>query len=99
MAELTNEEALEIHRDYTEMHKKAFRAAFDFLMEVWPPKNDPDWFRTVATPAVSTLYADNMENRLARRLLLEVFAYVDEMAGKLNEKGDKVEENSDPVQT
>lgn len=81
---MTDEEVIQIHLDYQEQHKKAFRTAFDFLKQFWPPKRDPDWFKTAVFPEweAKLLEADEEGNRLTHRLLMEVLAYLDEMAGK-----------------
>lgn len=82
---MTEEETLELHKTYTEQHKTAFRTAFDFLKAFWPPKNDPEWFRTTVNPEWERrlLEAKDDGNDLAHRLLMEVYAYLDVKAGEM----------------
>ena len=86
MAELTNEEVIEIHKDYTEMHKKAFRVAFDTLMKLWPPHYDPEWFVNTAAPACQLAYESVKGNALGERLVMEVLAYLEDTVRKMRGK-------------
>lgn len=71
-----------VHQEYVEKHKKAFRMAFDLLQALWPPKNDPTWFVTVAYPKSAEAYAELHDNPLGMNLILDVFEYLDRMAVK-----------------
>ena len=55
---MTDAEVMAVHQEYIARHKKAFRVAFDTLQKLWPPKNDPEWFVTVAGPACELAYED-----------------------------------------
>ena len=80
---MTDEELIELHKQYLEKHKKAFRVAFDALKECWPPKNDPEWFASKAYPVCADGFHETGEDPLAKGLLLAVYGYLDEMAVKL----------------
>lgn len=89
---MTDEEMAVLHKEYMDKHKKAFRIAFDTLKELWPPKNDAEWFANVAYPACADGYHQMDGDTLCKGLMLAVYGYLDEMAVKLS-KG-KAEETA-----
>ena len=62
--------------DVQTMHKKAFRVAFDLLKELYPPKNDAEYW-TFAAKRVSLICDDNKDNPLCRCLLLGLYDYLE----------------------
>lgn len=58
-----------------EMHRKAFRCAFDFLNAHFPPGEDPEWWEQAAED-VSTMAESHKGNELASRLLDGVYEYI-----------------------
>lgn len=81
---MTDAEVIATHQAYADQHKKAFRAAFDCLANLWPPKNDPEWFMNTAYPVCAAAYIENRENALAREMVMMVFGYLERMAVKLD---------------
>ena len=67
--------------DIAAMHKKAFRAAFDLLKELYPPKNDAEYW-TFAAKQVALICGDNNGNALLGELLLAVYAYLEKEVKK-----------------
>ena len=84
-AMMTDAEVMALHQAYIDKHKKAFRVAFDFLNKFFPPRRDPDWFREQVNPVWDGLLAEADEegNNLTHRPLMEVYAYLDASAGKM----------------
>ena len=67
--------------DVAAMHKKAFRAAFDLLKELYPPKNDAEYW-TFAAKRVALAHTDNKGNDLCMELLMAVYAYLEKEVKK-----------------
>ena len=63
---------------YAERHKKAFRAAFDFLNSHFPPTTDPDWWSEAALETGRIMQESGDTSNLTRDLLLAVFSYIDQ---------------------
>lgn len=64
-------------QDYAAMHKKAFRAAFDLLKELYPPKNDAEYW-TFAAKRVALVGDDNKDNPLCKHLLWGLYSYLED---------------------
>lgn len=59
----------------TQTHKAAFRTAFDYLAEMWPPMNSKDYFALAASKA-DARYAASHHDDLAHKLLSAILEYV-----------------------
>lgn len=66
------------HREYAERHKKAFRAAFDFLNSHFPPTTDLDWWSEAVLETGRIMQESGDTSNLTRDLLLAVFNYIDQ---------------------
>ena len=62
--------------DIATQHKKAFRVAFDLLKELYPPKNDAEYWMFAAN-RVALIDNENKDNPLCRQLLLALYAYLE----------------------
>lgn len=60
---------------YAEMHRKAFRYAFDYLNSHFPPETDDAWWENAAKELSDTSVAAG-ENDLVLELLNAVFTYI-----------------------
>lgn len=62
---------------YAEIHKQAFRIAFDFLNAHFPPENNDEWWKKTADDAtlIGNMYG---ANRAAICLMTGVFEYLSE---------------------
>lgn len=62
--------------EYAARHKQAFRAAFDYLNDHFPPETDPEWWQRLAKDcsAVSIVCG---ENKLVIGLLIGVMDYLE----------------------
>ena len=60
---------------YADMHKKAFRCAFDYLNDHFPPETDPEWW-VQAAKELSDFSVAAGENALVLELLNAVFTYI-----------------------
>ena len=80
-----------------QMHKQAFRVAFDLLTEIWPPENTVEYFDPVARKFVEAAdrYADNA---LAKELLLGVYTYVADEARKRENVNENPESTEMPTE-
>ena len=67
------EKAAEIQR----LHKRAFRVAYDMLMELYPIGKEPDDYWKFATERVALIYSENKDNRLCELLMMAVWEYVE----------------------
>lgn len=56
-------------------HRNAARIWFNALEEVWPPKNDPEYFQEVGEK-FNRLYAENKDNELLKMLLMTTHEYL-----------------------
>lgn len=63
-------------QEYADRHRKAFRAAFDFLNGHFPPTADADWWDNAVADAVKTI-EDKDASSLTRDLVFSVFDYID----------------------
>lgn len=70
------EKAMRQQADQAEVHKHAFRTAFDYLKEMWPPVNTADYF-TVAAKKVNERYDTSDQDPLTNKLLMAVYEYLD----------------------
>ena len=59
----------------TQLHKAAFRTAFDYLTEMWPPTNSADYFTLAAVRADARCAAVN-NDELARKMLVLILEYI-----------------------
>lgn len=71
--------------EYAVQHKKAFRAAFDYLTEHFPPGDTAEWW-DVAAKDVSIKSMESGEGKLVINLLIGVYDYLDHIRGKRKEK-------------
>lgn len=62
--------------EYVQRHKKAFRVAFDYLNDHFPPGEDDDWWERAAMDA-SRVYAENGCDPLQLQLLAGVCEYLE----------------------
>ena len=62
---------------YVAIHKQAFRIAFDFLNEHFPPDHDPNWWEKTMSDVslIGNMYG---ENRLAVHLMTGIVEYLSE---------------------
>jgi len=60
---------------YAEMHRKAFRCAFDYLNGHFPPETDDAWWENAAKELSDASVAAG-ENDLVLELLNAVFTYI-----------------------
>ena len=74
--------------EYGRAHKTAFRVAFDFLTEHFPPGTDDDWWEQTAHDG-SVAYAKGGYDPLQLELLVGVCNYLEkEWRNRQNVKGD-----------
>lgn len=62
--------------EYYAMHQKAFRCAFDFLNQHFPPGDTPEWWLQT-TQEITDASVKQGENELVVGLLRGVFDYLD----------------------
>ena len=62
-------------QEYAERHKKAFRAAFDFLNGHFPPTEEADWWDNAVADAVKVINGEDASS-LTSDLVLSVFDYI-----------------------
>ena len=62
--------------EYAKAHQKAFRCAFDFLTNHFPPGQDSEWWEQAAQDLSAFSIAAG-ENRLAIELLSGVYDYLE----------------------
>ena len=62
-------------------HKYAFRTAFDFLAEMWPPTLSQDYF-TLAAAKCNERFNQSGQDKLTHELLLGVFNYLETAAAE-----------------
>lgn len=72
-------------KDYTALHRAAFRRAFDLLNELWPPENTAEWFAKKAYPACAVAYDELKDNPLGMRFVEDVYWYLAEEAKRMGE--------------
>ena len=61
---------------YYAVHQKAFRTAFDFLTNHFPPEKDTAWWEKTAND-VADAYMETGQESLAYQLLRGVYEYLD----------------------
>ena len=74
-------------------HKPAFRAAFDYLAEVWPPSLTVGYFELAARKMVEFANKNNNET-LTNKLLMTIYTYLEEAAKAAYNENER-SENSD----
>lgn len=62
---------------YAQRHQKAFRTAFNFLNEHFPPENEPEWWDQTAKDCSAASITQG-ENTLVMELLIAVLSYLEE---------------------
>ena len=62
--------------EYAKQHQKAFRCAFDYLTQHFPPGDDPEWWEQAAKDLSDFAVAAG-ENRLVVELLAGVYGYLE----------------------
>lgn len=72
--------------EYAIIHPKAFRCAFDFLNEHFPPEDDPAWWDKMAKDCSAASLAFG-ENELVIQLLCAVSNYIGKEYHKRRDKG------------
>lgn len=70
--------------DYVTAHKHAFRVAFDTLKELYPPKDDADYWQ-FASRRMAVKQHENKNNPLCTELLMAVYAYMEKLIQKERE--------------
>ena len=63
--------------EYARVHQKAFRCAFDYLKEHFPPEDDDEWWAKAAKE-LQVYSVGAGENRLVQELLCAVYEYLDD---------------------
>lgn len=61
--------------EYAKLHQKAFRCAFDFLNEHFPPQDEEEWWLKTAQDASAASIAFG-ENELVIQLLCAITNYI-----------------------
>ena len=61
--------------EYAKIHQKAFRCAFDFLNEHFPPQDDPEWWNRTAQECSAASLAFG-ETPIVIELLTAVMTYL-----------------------
>lgn len=79
------EQSVATEQQKTAMHKYAFRTAFDFLAEMWPPVLSADYF-TVAAAKCNERFNQSGQDKLTHELLLGVFNYLETVVVEENGK-------------
>ena len=78
-------------QEYAKQHQKAFRTAFDFLTQHFPPGMDPEWWDQAAKDlSVASVRAG--EDKLVIGLLIGVYEYLDDEYKKRNDQNGKTED-------
>ena len=72
--------------EYARLHQKAFRCAFDFLNEHFPPGEDPEWWDKTAKDCSAASIAFG-ENILVMELLNAVMDYLGQEYRRRNQDG------------
>lgn len=71
---------------YAALHKQAFRIAFDFLSEHFPPDHDPNWWEKTMEDVslIGNMYG---ENRLVVHLMTAIIEYLNEEEERRKQSG------------
>ena len=75
------EQSVATEQQKAAMHKYAFRTAFDFLAEMWPPVLSADYF-TLAAAKCNERFNQSGQDKLTHELLLGVFNYLEKAAAE-----------------
>ena len=62
----------------TALHKYAFRTAYEFLTEMWPPVNTEDYW-TVAATKMKDRFNAAKQDYLAEHMLITVYKYLEQV--------------------
>lgn len=73
--------------EYAKMHQKAFRCAFDYLNQHFPPGREPEWWEQAAKD-LSAFSVAAGENRLVVELLSGVYDYLEYVWKERKEHGE-----------
>lgn len=86
------EESMDLDRmlDFDNAHKRAFRNAFDFLNECFPPRWDDEYWKSVGERGANRMSGDP-QNRLAHKLIVAVIDYLNDIVKDIPRE----EENAD----
>ena len=60
----------------TPAHNYAFRSAYEYLQEMWPPVNSVEFFQVAAAKG-NERFNNSDGNRLLQKLLVAVFEYLE----------------------
>ena len=60
------------------LHKYAFRTAYEFLNEMWPPADGEDYW-TLAASRMKDRFNDAKQDYLAEQMLTIVYKYLEEV--------------------
>ena len=61
----------------TPAHNYAFRSAYEFLQEMWPPVNSVEFFQVAAAKGNERFNSSN-GNKLLQKLLVAVLSYMED---------------------
>ena len=79
------EQSVATEQQKTAMHKYAFRTAFDYLAEMWPPVLSADYF-TLAAAKCNERFNQSGQDKLTHELLMGVFNYLEAAAVEENKQ-------------
>ena len=68
-------DAIKVEAEMLTVHKHAFRTAYEYLREMWPPTNNEDYFALAGTKAAER-YVTSNKDPLAEKLLVAVLSYL-----------------------
>lgn len=87
------EKQIQSSQRYDQEHKRAFRVAFNLLKELFPPKDDAEYW-VFASKRVALMDHDNKDNPLCRELLLAVYSYLEAL---IKQERDATDEQCEPI--
>ena len=79
------EQSVATEQQKVAMHKHAFRTAFDYLAEMWPPTLSQDYF-TLAATKCNERFNQSGQDKLTHELLMGVFNYLEAAAMEGNKQ-------------
>lgn len=79
------------NEEIVRMHQKAFRCAYDYLQQHYPPGNTPEWWGEAAKD-LSDFGIAAGETHLAVELLLGVFNYLESVWKERRDKDGKADD-------
>ena len=79
------EQSVATEQQKASMHKHAFRTAFDYLAEMWPPVLSADYF-TLAAAKCNERFNQSGQDKLTHELLMGVFNYLEAAAMEDNKQ-------------